>query len=33
VDKEGFWYRVMVAGYGEEAGRFGGGVVLRDGGR
>jgi len=33
VDGEGFWYWVLVAQYGEEAGRLGAGVVLFGGGK
>lgn len=35
VDKEGLWYRVLVARYGDVGGRLeeGGGVVLLGGGR
>jgi len=33
VDREWFWYKVLVARYGEEAGRLGAGVVLFGGGR
>jgi len=33
VDREGFWYRVLVARYGEEAGRLGARMVLFGGGR
>jgi hypothetical protein len=35
VDRRGFWYRVLVAHYGEEveSWRMGAGVVLRGGGR
>ena len=28
MDRGGFWYRVLVARYGEEAGRLGAGVGL-----
>jgi len=33
VDGGGFWYRVLVARYGEEAGKLGARVVLFGGGR
>jgi hypothetical protein len=33
VDVEGFWFKVLTARYGVEAGRLGAGVVLRGGGR
>jgi len=33
VDRDGFWYRVLVARYGEEAGRSGAGVFHLGGGR
>lgn len=33
VDRGGFWYRVLVARYGEEAGRLGAEVILLGGGR
>jgi len=33
VDRGGFWYRVLVACYGEVGGRLGAGVVLLGGGR
>ena len=35
VDRDGFWYRVLAARYGEEAGgwRLGAGVVRIGGGR
>ena len=28
MDREGFWYRVLAAQYGEEEGRLGAGVFL-----
>lgn len=33
VDRDGLWYRVLAARYGEEDGRFGAEVVLRGGRR
>lgn len=33
VDKGDYWYRVLAARYGEEAGRLGARVVLFGGGR
>jgi len=33
VGGAGFWYRVLTARYGEEAGRLGAGVCHRGGGR
>ena len=33
VDRDGLWYRVLAARYGEEDGRLGAGVVLRGGRR
>jgi len=33
VGREGFWYRVLVARYGEEYGRLGAGVLLFGRGR
>jgi hypothetical protein len=33
VDREGFWYKVLVARYGEEVGRLGAEVFHPRGGR
>jgi len=33
VYREGFWYKVLVARYGEEVGRLGAGVIHLGGGR